>query len=367
MRIAVNTRFLLPGKMEGFGWYTHEVVSRLVKMHPEHEFFFFFDRPYDPKFVYAKNVTPVVIYPPARHPILFIHWFDRNVRRALNKYRIDLFFSPDGYLSLTTRVPQFCTIHDINFEHNPKDVPMVPRLYLRSFFPRFARKAKRVITVSEYSRKDILETYELPPYKVEVAHNGASEKYIPLTGEEIEEVRRNRSGGQAYFLFVGALHKRKNLPRLIEAYQQYRKEVKNPWPLVIVGENMWGKMSDMKAIRQDGLIFTGRLSLEELTKVMGAAGALAYVPYFEGFGIPLVEAMRCGVPILSGNRTSLPEVAGDAAIYCDPFKVDDIKNGLIRLSNEESLRLNLSEKGLERARAFSWDTTAQKVSRIMGL
>ena len=366
MRIAVNTRFLLPGKMEGFGWYTHEVVSRLVKMHPEHEFYFFFDRKYDPKFIYADNVKPVVLRPAARHPLLFIHWFDRQVRRAMTRYRIDLFFSPDGYLSLTSKVPQVCTIHDINFEHNPKDIPLIPRLYLRYFFPQFAKKAKSVLTVSEYSRQDILKTYELPSHKVEVAHNGASDQFLPLDEDEIHSIRNEYSEGLPYFIFVGALHKRKNLPRLLEAYGRYRDEMENPWPLIIVGERMWSD-SDAGTNPLQGVKFTGRLNLNELTKVMGAAGALAYVPYFEGFGIPLVEAMRCGVPILSGNRTSLPEVAGEAAIYCDPYEVEEIKTGLIRLTEDESLRNKLADKGLVRAKEFSWDKTANKVAEVLGL
>ena len=123
MRIAVNTRFLLPKKMEGFGWYTFETISRIVKKHPEHEFFFFFDRPFDKKFIFASNVTPVVLNPPARHPILFKIWFDRSVTKALKKYQCDAFISPDGYLSLKTDVPQLGVIHDLNFEHHPKDIP----------------------------------------------------------------------------------------------------------------------------------------------------------------------------------------------------------------------------------------------------
>ena len=150
MKIAVNTRFLLSGKMEGFGWYTYEITKRMVEQHPEHEFIFFFDRPFDPKFIFASNVTPVVLNPPARHPVLFIYWFEFAVRRALKKVKADVFFSPDGYLSLRSMIPQISVIHDINFEHFPKDLPWSARAYLRYFFPLFAKKATQIITVSEY-------------------------------------------------------------------------------------------------------------------------------------------------------------------------------------------------------------------------
>ena len=140
MKIAINTRFLLPTKLEGFGWFTHEVTKRIAEQHPEHEFFFFFDRKYEDKFVYAKNVTPVVINPPARHPFLYYLWFEFGVKRALKKYNIDVFFSPDGYLSLKTEVKQIPVIHDLSFLHYPKDIPFFNRKYVKYFFPKFAKK-----------------------------------------------------------------------------------------------------------------------------------------------------------------------------------------------------------------------------------
>jgi glycosyltransferase involved in cell wall biosynthesis len=168
MRIGINTRFLLSEKMEGFGWYTYEIAKRLVLNHPEHEFFFFFDRTYDPKFLFASNVTPVVMRPSARHPILFIWWFEWLIPKALKKYKIDLFFSPDGYLSLSTNVAQVATIHDINFEYYPKDIPFSARLYLRYFFPRFANKARNILTVSHYSKETISKKYQIPEAKITV-------------------------------------------------------------------------------------------------------------------------------------------------------------------------------------------------------
>ena len=166
MNVAINTRFLLQGKMEGFGWYTYEISKRLVRNHPEHTFYFFFDRPFDESFVFEKNVVPLALSPPARHPILFYIWFEWSVRKALRKFKIDIFFSPDGYLSLGSKVRQVGTIHDINFEHNPQDVPLAPRIYLRKFFPKFAKKAHRLITVSEYSKSDIVQTYGVPEEKI---------------------------------------------------------------------------------------------------------------------------------------------------------------------------------------------------------
>lgn len=364
MRIGINTRFLLSDKMEGFGWYTYEIAKRLVEQHPEHEFVFFFDRPFDPKFIFASNVTPVVLFPPARHPLLFIYWFEVAVKKALNKHKIDVFFSPDGYLTLATNVPQIAVIHDINFEHFPKDIPLVPRLYLRKYFPRFAQKAAQIITVSEFSKQDLIASYCISPDKITVAWNGASDIFKPVLTENQQNIREKYTNGQPYFLFVGAIHPRKNVKRLIEAFIQFKKETISPIKLLIVGESLWKKKNlqlDINEELKEEIAFTGHLPIEELALITGSAFALTYVPYFEGFGIPILEAMKCGIPILSGNKTSLPEVAGDAAIYCDPFDVDDIAEKMNALYTSEDLRKTLSENGLIRSKLFSWDNAASKV------
>lgn len=369
MRIAINTRFLLPHKMEGFGWYTFEIVKRLVENHPEHTFILFFDRAYDPKFIFGDNVIPVVLHPQARHPILFKIWFNLSVKRALKKHKADLFFSPDGYLSLTTDLPQVSVMHDLNFEHNPEDLKPVMRKYYQTYFPKFAAKAQHIITVSEYSKQDICSTYNVPSEKVTAIWNGVSEVFQPISSEDQQAIRANYSDGKPFFLFVGAIHPRKNVRRLIEAFSAYRNQ--NPDAedqLIIVGAELWSNAGfdiQISEVVKQSIHFTGHLPLEELAKIMASAKLFAFVPYFEGFGIPLVEAMRCGTPILSGDLTSLPEVAGDAALYCDPFNVEDITIKMTELAQNKTLRNSLSEKGLERSKTFSWDTAAEKVWKVI--
>lgn len=365
MRIAINTRFLLPHKMEGFGWYTHEIVKRIVQAHPEHEFYFFFDRAFDPKFIYADNVTPIVLNPPARHPILFILWFELAVKKALKKHKIDLFFSPDGYLSLSSKTPQIGVIHDINFEHFPQDIPLAPRIYLRYFFSKFAKKAEKIITVSEYSKNDIAKTYQISTDKITAIWNGASDEFKPIVESEKIETKVKYSNRKNYFLFVGALHPRKNVKRLLEAYKIYHKKTENPIDLVIVGSSMWNDQFENDSNLKSKIHFTGHVQLSELTKIMASATIFVYVPYFEGFGIPLVEAMKCGTPIISGNLTSLPEVCEDAAIYCNPFDVNEIAEKMIDLQKNQDLQKELSEKSLNRSKQFSWDTAAQKVWEVI--
>lgn len=166
MKIAVNTRLLLRGKLEGMGWFSFETLKRLTQNHPEHQFIFIFDRPYAQEFIFSDNITPVVAGPPARHPFLFYIWFDFQIPRLLKKYQADLFLSPDGYLSLRTDIPQLAVIHDISFIHRPDDLPWLKRRYYNWFFPRFARKAKRIATVSNYSKEDIVRSFQIEPKRL---------------------------------------------------------------------------------------------------------------------------------------------------------------------------------------------------------
>ncbi len=369
MRIAINTRFLLKNKMEGFGWFTFETVKRIVESHPEHEFIFFFDRAYDPKFIFSDNVKPVVLNPPARHPILFKIWFNYSVKRALKKYKIDLFFSPDGFLSLTTEVPQVGVIHDINFEHFPEDLPKAPRNYLKKYFPLFAKKAAHLITVSEFSKQDIAKTYNVPTDKITVAHNGGSDAFKPVNEVVKSKIEKEYTNNKPYFIFVGALHPRKNLGRLLAAFDRFKKETNSENQLLIVGESLWKNEGFAEKLDQiehkDAIHFSGHVDLDTLTKLMASARALTFVSYFEGFGIPLVEAMKAGTPILSGNKTSLPEVTGDAGILVDPFSITSIYEGLVEIETNEELRKKLVQKGLERGQLFNWDFTAEKIWKVL--
>ncbi|MBV5312073.1 MAG: glycosyltransferase family 4 protein [Prolixibacteraceae bacterium] len=362
MIIAVNTRLLIQGKLEGIGWFTRETLSRITRDHPEHQFVFIFDRPFADEFVFSGNVTPIVLSPPTRHPFLWYIWFELQIPRILKRYKADLFFSPDGYLSLNTRIRQLAAIHDINFAHRPKDLPWLKAKYYNYFFPRFARKAKRIVTVSYFSKEDINRTYKIDGDKIDVVYNGVNTMYTPTSGEEKLKARTKFSGNKEYFLFIGSLHPRKNICGLLRAYDAFRTSIDTDTKLLIVGESMF-KTSDIELTYEgmrykDDVVFTGRLSNEELHQVLGASLALTFVPYFEGFGIPIIEAMNAGVPVICSNTTSLPEVGGHAVLYVDPFSLNQIKDAMIKIYQEKELRDGLIEKGFVQKDKFSWDKTA---------
>ncbi len=362
MRIAVNTRLLTPGKLEGIGWFTHETLARIVKAHPEHEFFFIFDRPFSQKSIYASNVTGVVLPPPTRHPLLYRVWFDLVLPWKLKQLRADAFISPDGFLPLKSSIPSLAVIHDLNFEHYPEDLPKAYSNYYRSYFPRFAEHATRIATVSEFSRQDIAKTDGVPDSKIDVVYNGVGDKFQPLNTEEKQRAKAQFGEGSPYFICVGSLHPRKNIARLLEAYDLFVTEHSVIQRLVIVGESFWWDDRMKKAWagmrNKERVSFTGRLDQDRLCQALGGADALVFVSYFEGFGIPVVEAMRCGVPVITSNVTSLPEVGGEAALYCDPFDVRTITAAMYRLVSDNALRDQLGRSGMDRSAQFTWDNAA---------
>jgi glycosyltransferase involved in cell wall biosynthesis len=369
MIIAVNTRLLLKGKLEGIGWFTKETLSRITRNHPEHQFIFIFDRPFSDEFIFSDNITPIVLSPPTRHPVLWLIWFELQIPRILKKYKADLFFSPDGYLSLSTSVKQIAAIHDINFVHRPQDLPWLKAKYYNYFFPRFCHKAQRIVTVSSFSKEDIHRTYKIKNDLIDVVYNGVNTMYTPTSEEERMATKSKYAEGKDYFLFIGSLHPRKNINGLLRAFDAFKTSVKSNVRLLIVGGSMF-KTGEIKqayeAMRyKEEVIFTGRLGNEELHQVLGASLALTFVPFFEGFGIPVIEAMNAGIPVICSNTTSLPEVGGEAVLYVDPFEISQIESAMIKLYQNKNLRDSLIELGFKQKEKFSWDKTAQLVWKSM--
>lgn len=369
MRIGINTRLLLPGKSDGIGKFSAEVVPRLARLAPEHSFHCFFDRKVELPFPLPENMSTHVLPPPTRHPFLYYIWFEWMLPRALRKHGIDRFFSPDGFLSLKSPVPSYPVIHDLNFEAYPEDLPFFTRRFYRRYFPRYARKAERIMTVSEYSRQDIAERYRVDPERIHVVYNGVDDAFHPISKEEKKAVREKWSGGSPYLVQVSTLHPRKNICRLLLSFDRLCEDEGRDLKLLLVGKSMWWTREMEQAYRsmthRDRVVFTGHMGMENLNELIAASEAALYLSYFEGFGIPVLEAMKAGVPVLSSDRTSLPEVGGEAVLYCDPFSEDAILEGMRRLLNEEALRKELAEKGAERAESFTWDRVAEKVKKTL--
>ncbi len=269
--------------------------------------------------------------------------------------------------------PVVATIHDLSFEHLPHTFKRRSRLQLRLTVRRTARRAAQVIAPSEYTRGDLVATYGLDPARISVVPLASSSRFAPIKdAAEVERVRARYGLAAEYILAVGSIQPRKNLPRLIAAYADLRRarpHAKLP-QLVIVGRTAWLYEETLRAVARAGAgvaadtQLTGYIPEADLPALYTGALCFVYPSYFEGFGLPPLEAMSCGAPVVAGDCTSLPEVIGDAGLLVDPFDTGAFAVALARLIDDKALRAALRERGLARAARFSWDETARQTLAV---
>lgn len=369
MRIGVNTRLLIDGRMDGIGWFAFHTLRRIVAAHPEHEFLFFFDRKPSPKFIFADNVKPIIVFPPARHPALWWLFFECGITKALKHYNVDLFLSPDGFIPLKVTVPTIDVIHDINFSHFPNNLKPSHQRYMTHYFPIFAQRATRVVTVSEFSKRDIAKTYGISPDKINMVYNGADETYVPAEECNQAGIRMRYTDGNPYFIFISTILRRKNLANLLKAFDQFKDNDKQGHKLVVVGAKAWWQ-DELKVAydtmkHQSDVLFVGHIETTELALLLASAQALVYPSFFEGFGIPIVEAFCAGTPVIASNVTSMPEVAGDAALLVDPHNISSIAEAMGKIATNPQLRQSLITRGQKRKALFTWDAAALNLWKII--
>jgi len=365
LKVAVNCRFLIKDKLEGYGHFTQETLKRITRSNLEVDFYFLFDRSFDDSFVFSPNIEPIILFPPARHPFLWFIYFEIETARVLRKIRPDLYLSFDGYACLNSSIPQVMVVHDLAFEHFSDNVNWLTHKYLKYFVPRFCKKVDRIVTVSEFSKSDIVKQYNVNPNKIDVVYNGTRDGFEPVEENTKKEVRTTYASGVEYFLYVGSVHPRKNLENLLSAFTIYKEKTGSDKKLLIAGRMAW-KTSPVLALYEkmaykDDVVFTGYVSDDEITKITASAFALCYVSLFEGFGIPIIEGMRCSVPVITSNTSSMPEVAGQAALIVNPENVDEISQAMIKLDQDKSLHSYFAEEGFERQKVFSWERTARNL------
>ena len=262
--------------------------------------------------------------------------------------------------------PIVSTIHDLSFEHLPETFTRRSRAQLRLTVRGTARRAAVILTLSEFSRRDIIETYAVDPERVLVTPAAAPTNFAPVENEtELKDIRERYGIKANYLLSLGSIQPRKNLARLIEAYALLRtSRAGDQLPqLVIAGKRGWLDNEIQRAAqrenRNESIKFIGYVPEKDLPALYSAAICFVYPSFFEGFGLPVLEAMQCGTPVIAGNRTSLPEVAGAAALLFDPFDAGALAEAIERIIHNPDTRVELRVKGLERARIFSWTATAR--------
>lgn len=369
MKIGINCRILISKNLEGVHRYIYETTLQMAKTHPEDEFYLFFDRKVDVDFGFPTNIKSIIVPWHARHPILWFWWFELMLPIYLWWYKIDVFYSGDGYMSLRTKTPTLMVIHDLAYVHYPEQIKASSLWHYKRFVPKYLKQAASLVTVSHYVKKDIHNQFEIPLSKIKVAGNAVdiipkidSSLNAPLVLAVIQE--------KPYFLYIGAIHPRKNLDNIIKGFLIFNKE--NQYNLVLAGRMAWKTNEIEKTIKESpNVLYLGMVSENEKYTLIKNAIAITYVSLFEGFGIPILEAMHVGTAVITSDVTSMPEVAGDAALKVNPNQPEEIAKAMESLAYDDDFRQELIQKGYIRCSDFSWETTGniiyQELSRIKSL
>ena len=354
--------------MEGIGVYTSEITKELVQTNPNVHFHIFYDRTSVLTRIEAPNATEHVISPQARHPLLWWIWFELSLSAKLRKLNIDILFSTDGMLPTRLDIPTVTTCHDIAFEVYPQHYRFLHAKYYKHYFPKFLKVADKIICISNSTKKEVISHYGVSEEKLHVVHNGTSTKFRPLNSDSVKRIREKVSSGCPYFVFVGALHPRKNLVNLVKGFELFRQKSTIDVKMVLYGRFAWKSASIKRQIKKSECkehiiqMHSQEVSVEE---AMASSLALTYVSHYEGFGLPIVEAMQSGVPVIAAGIDSLEEVAGDAAIMVDPNSPQEIASAMLQVSTQADLRENLIDKGLAQAKHFSWKRSADETMGLL--
>lgn len=363
MKIVVNARFLSQSTTQGIGRYTYEVLSRMIEHNPEDNFVLVYDRSFRSELEDYDHVSSVIIWPSARHPILWEIWFEWRIPRLLSRLHADCFLSFDTYASTRTDVPTVIVSHDIAYNHYPEHLRASHLRWYRKWFPRYHRRADRIVAVSQYTADDIIKTYSLDHTKVSVGYNACPDHYQPISTEQAAAIRAKYTEGRDYFVYIGSLHPRKNIVNLIQAYNRYREQGGDQ-VLVLIGNLAWKTDSISLAMSTsaygDDIIHLSGIG-DEASHIVASATALVYVSLFEGFGIPILEAMAAGVPVITSDVSSMPEVAGGAALLVDPHDPAGIATAMKRIIDDKDLTKRLVAAGHRRVSDFDWSNTASIV------
>lgn len=362
--IAVNTRYLIPNKMDGIGWFSYQTIKRIVEKHSDIHFYFLFDREFSPEFIFADNITPIIIGPPARHPILIYYWNEWAVPNLLNKLFPDVYIAIDGLISKRAKYKQYAVLHDLNFVVFPEYLTYSVKKLYDYFLLKNIHYANRIGTVSQFSKSEIIKYLNYPENKIDVVYSASNLSEIEnINKEDNLQIKKKFTFGKDYFIYVGSIIPRKNIEGMIKAFEMYKDKINNEDKLLLIGKFFWRKKDLMKLVTNSkyakDIIFTDRLDNDTKTLLVKYAKALILVSHYEGFGVPVIEGMQLGTPVITSNTTSLDEISEDAALKVNPQNIQEIAGAMERINNDPELVKSLITKGKNQSQKYSWDISAQ--------
>lgn len=362
MRVGVISRDFYHWDIQRAGRFNREVLNRLVQQHPGDQFIFFSDRGQPSEFAGVPNLTNIITGGKTGSAFSWYRWLEWKLPSLLKKYHADVLFSPMGMLSLRSRAKSCLFLEDISFEHFPENLPFRQAHFLKKYVPGYIRKANTVATISDFSKEDIAAGYQISPSKISVVYSGTGALLHPLTWEEREQVKKEFTGGREYLVYTGPIHPRGNLLHLLKAFSILKIRLYPNMQLVLAGRVEKGGEELVASL--DSYRFRADVKLvaavEEKTRagLIGAAYALVHPPAWESFAVPVLEALRCDVPVIASGIPAVQEAGGEAVLYFDPGRVEDMGDKLCLLYKDEQLRARLIAQAGPQAAKFNWNQTA---------
>ncbi|HEY4611658.1 MAG TPA: glycosyltransferase family 1 protein [Bacteroidota bacterium] len=368
MRIAIDGRTITRDRT-GVGKYAERIVDALLRTDSRNEYTLFLTE--DSSSLHGPNLQKIFI--PGYNRMGLNRWWENALLPSfLRQYAIDIFFSPAYALPLFSKPAAtkfIVTIHDLIAYSYPESFTLKMRLWQRLFVQNAARQADRIIAASQATRSDLLRYSSVDPNNVIVVHHAVEESFRPIQDIGLREKVRNKYAlPEQFILTVGTIEPRKNHALLAHAYSRLPESIRKRYPLVIAGSQGWYAEKILTEIRQynlgESLKFVGFVEHEDLPVLYNLATLFVYPSLYEGFGYPPLEAMACGIPVITSNCSSLPEVVGDAAPLIDPHDLQQLARQMELVLTDETLWRELRQKGLQRAAYFNWRRNAEETMKV---
>lgn len=373
MKIAFDVSPMIDSHKSGVGYCTYGFVKTMVSQYDNSYILNYINKP-----KYKKNLNTLIV---GKKVKINSFCFKNSVYKvastflpipygAFFKDSADITHFFNYYLPPGVNGKKIVTVHDMTYKRFPETVRFKTKQMLNLNLKKSLKRADIILTVSEFSKSEIITYFPEVKDKIRVVYNGVDlDVFKPLLDENIKiSIAKKYNLPERYMLYLGTLEPRKNLERLIDSYYLLLKEFDDVPKLVLAGGKGWLYDSIFDKVStlwlEDKIIFTGYVAEKDVAPLISGAEVFLFPSMYEGFGMPVIEAMACGVPVLTSNVSSLPEVAGDAAVLVDPFSVEDIKNKLKLLLIDEALRKRLNKAGLKRAKRFSWDVVTKDLYEI---
>jgi glycosyltransferase involved in cell wall biosynthesis len=361
MRIGVSARWLdLPAS--GAREYTLSLIQSLLEKDHRNEYVIFHRHPARMgSFAAAREILL-----PGRSKLV---WDYLSLPRAIARERVELFWTPSYIVPFPIHCKSVATVHDLAYLTMPRSYDPFDVLYMRLAMPGSFRRASALLSVSEHTRRDLVRFFPFTEGKVVVTHHGVAPGYREKHSAEMEnEVRTRYSIQYRYIFYAGSLSPRKGVPYLLQAFGMLKRDQHIPHRLVLTGGWSWGNVDVRQLIEtlglQDDVIILGEVPADHMPILYRLADLFAYPSLYEGFGLPILEAMASQCPVVCSNLTSLPEVAGDAAILVDPRDVASLADAMYRALMEPATRECLKQRGVRRSECFTWEATADKTLQV---